>query len=47
MLTRYARHELQGPQDTHSPEGPQVHMRVEVGSCGGQDAADGDTEGHS
>ena len=32
VLTRYPRHELQGPQDTHGPEGPQVHMGVEVGS---------------
>lgn len=45
MLTRYPRHELQGPQDTHSPEGPQVHMGVEVGSRSSQDAADGDTDG--
>lgn len=45
VLTRYPRHELQGPQDTHSPEGPQVHVCVEVGSCRGQDAAGGDTEG--
>lgn len=45
VLTRYPRHELQGPQDTHGPEGPQVHMGVEVGSRSSQDAADGDTEG--
>lgn len=45
VLTRYPRHELQGPQNTHGPERPQVHVCVEVGSCGGQDAADGDTEG--
>lgn len=45
VLTRYPWHELQGPQDAHSPEGPQVHVCVEVGSCRGQDAADRDTEG--
>lgn len=45
MLTRYPRHELQGSQDTHGPEGPQVHMGVEVGSRSSQDAADRDTEG--
>lgn len=45
VLTGNPRHELQGPQDTHGPQGPQVHVCVEVGSRGGQDATDGDTEG--
>lgn len=45
VLTGYPWHKLQGPQDTHGPEGPQVHMCVKVGSRGGQDAADRDTEG--
>lgn len=47
VLTGYPGHELQGPQDTHGPQGPQVHVCVEVGSCSGQDPADGDTEGQS
>lgn len=45
VLTGNPGHELQGSQDTHGPQGPQVHVCVEVGSRSGQDAADGDTEG--
>lgn len=44
VLTGDPWHELQRPEHAHGPEGPQVHVCVEVGARGGQDAAEGDTE---
>lgn len=40
QLTGNARDELQRPEHTHGPQGAQVHVRVEVRSSGGKDAAD-------